>query len=250
QLKKTKEGEDLFKETLTTATPNELPFILDQMQKAFGDKEGVAKLESWKDAWPKTWEFYASLGEWYAKTKTPESLKKSLEMLNKAVADAPSDAARGQLNILLGMTYQDSKDFKKAEEMYLDAIKMLGEKNVPQCLNNLAYLYANDMNNPTEAVKYAKKALALMPENVNVLDTYGWTLIKAGQLDKTAEDALLRAIAGENSPFICRYHLGYLYEKTGRPAEAKTQYKAGLDMVPADDPMRATLQESYDRVNK
>lgn len=249
QMKQAKEADDLFKQALSNDMQVEPAFVLEQMEKAFGPAQCVAKLEAWKDIWPKTLNFYIGFGQICSKLKTPEGQAAAVDVLNQARKMAATEQDKARIDILLGTVYQSMNDLKKAEQMYLDSLKVLGDENAPQSLNNLAYLYANDMNNPAEGIKYAARALKIMPNDIDVLDTYGWAMVKAGQLNQVAEDALSRAVAGDNSPFVCRYHLGYLYEKTNRREEARTQYKAGLDMAPSNDPMRKTIQDSYDRVS-
>ena len=50
-------------------------------------------------------------------------------------------------------------------------------------LNNLAYLLAEDLGQPAEALRYAEQAFQLAREDANVIDTLGWVECLAGQYD-------------------------------------------------------------------
>ena len=97
-------------------------------------------------------------------------------------------------------------------------------------LNNLANVLLR-LKDPA-AVKVAEQALASDPANPTVIDTLGWALFKAGDLDRalqTLRDARLRE---PDNPDI-RYHLAAVLAAGGRATEALAE----LDVqVPAGRP--------------
>jgi putative PEP-CTERM system TPR-repeat lipoprotein len=110
-------------------------------------------------------------------------------------------------------------------------------------LNNAAWLYLE--SDPTHAMALAERAYRLAPENPNVLDTYGWSLVKGGQAGRglvLLQEAVGRAPqAGE-----IRYHLVEGLRQAGRREEARAELERlladGLDF-----PQRAEAQALHER---
>ena len=74
-----------------------------------------------------------------------------------------------------------------------------------------------------------------MPGNANVLDTYGYVLLKNGDAKK-ADEILQRALQQFerdkiNVPFEVYEHIGMTKEKLGQDAEALTAYKRALELT-------------------
>ena len=87
-------------------------------------------------------------------------------------------------------------------------------------LNNLAYLLVEEANRPAEALPYAERARELSGSEPNVLDTLGWVYIRNGR-NEQAEAALKEALALQPKSPAANYHLGVLYQSTGRTATAR-----------------------------
>lgn len=248
-------GEDLFKQALKDAPQEEVAFVLNQAEKAFGLKTGLSKLEGWLSVRPDDWVMLSKLADLYAQTSTADSLSKSILLQTKALNLAKTTEQKGAIESALGVAYHqlyelapaDKQNLDKAEVHYLASLDAI--KDNPGTLNNLAYMYT-EIDKPDKGLVYAEKAVKLMPNSADVLDTYGWTLLKLGKTD-TAEITLVRALQGEKPAPVCRYHLGYLYEKGQNLDKAKTQYQMGLNMFGQDNAQDATyklLQEGLARV--
>lgn len=238
------QAEALFKEVLAKATPEDLDLVLSQVKATYGIEEAIKKLESWdarKDDWMMAlWLGNASLEQGDA------GLAKAEQMLRKAHGLAKSEEDKAQVMVQIGVVHQRSNQMDKAEQVYLDAIKVLGTRHAG-CLNNLAYLYA-ERNMPEKALPHARKA-AELSANPDIQDTYGWTLVKLKEYGQ-AESVLSSAARVADSSGIIHYHLGYLYEMTGRPDKALATYKKAQFMVNDKDPLHKTLQDAVGRVQK
>lgn len=94
-------------------------------------------------------------------------------------------------------------------------------------LNNLAYLLSADPATLDEAVPLAERAHAMAPRSPVVADTLGWVLYLKGDLPRA--ETLLDA-AAKAAPGIAevRYHLGMVYAKQGKAAEARRELEASL----------------------
>ncbi|MBI4582335.1 MAG: tetratricopeptide repeat protein [Planctomycetes bacterium] len=78
------------------------------------------------------------------------------------------------------------KQFDSARKTYEEIISTAPEGIAarPVAMNNLAYLLAEDLNDPASGLRYAEQANRLMPNQTNVMDTLGWSLILNGQYDR------------------------------------------------------------------
>ncbi len=93
--------------------------------------------------------------------------------------------------------------------------------------NNLALLYALKMNDIDIALKMAKRAKELDPNNPSISDTLGWIYYLDAKYDKALpllKDAVQEAVW---NPTI-RYHLGMAYYKKGLQREAITEMQNAL----------------------
>ena len=100
-----------------------------------------------------------------------------------------------------------------------------------QALNNLAYLLGEIGNNTEEALKYAQKAVEMVPDRPAYYDTLGWALYRKG-LYTAAVPYLERAAAGDKSHVVWTYHLAMAYAKSGDLARGRTALQAALKRDP------------------
>lgn len=96
-------------------------------------------------------------------------------LLNKELEKSPKNS---DILLKLGTIYEQLNDYKQAENYYLAVLAQQPENSA--VLNNLAWIYAQQ-NNP-KALELAKKAYDLAPHSASIADTYGYILIKNGQL--------------------------------------------------------------------
>lgn len=87
-------------------------------------------------------------------------------------------------------------------------------------MNNLAYLLADQVGRPAEALEYAERACQTEPRNAAFQDTLGWVYFKNGEYEY-AEAALKRALSIGPDGLAANLHLGLLYAERGREGEAR-----------------------------
>ncbi len=104
--------------------------------------------------------------------------------------------------------------------------------NNPTALNNLAFLLAENLNRPGEALPYAERARQLSPGDPNVLDTLGWIYHLTGN-DTQAESMLLEARRLGPRQMPTRYHLGVIYSESGRRDEARREFETLRELAAA-----------------
>ena len=93
-------------------------------------------------------------------------------------------------------------------------------------LNNLAWLYFEDGD--SRAIDLAQRAYERAPERAEIIDTYGWLLIKNGSVEQgltLLEKAARRA--PENGDI--RYHLAAGLAQAGEKTRARRELTAALD---------------------
>ncbi|MBU0617129.1 MAG: tetratricopeptide repeat protein [Planctomycetes bacterium] len=100
-----------------------------------------------------------------------------------------------------------------------------------RALNNLAYLLADELERPAEALPYARKLHQVAPSgSVNVLDTVGWVYFKNGETEQ-ALPVFLEAARIDPKHVAVRYHLGLVYVDRERRAEAEREFRRVLDLA-------------------
>jgi tetratricopeptide (TPR) repeat protein len=239
------EADKLFTTALKDARGGEVEFVVNQVLKAYGYGKASEKVASWiPTARPDDWQAYCQLG-WLYDGDNNDSL--AAQSFRKAAQVADSPQAKALANRGLARAYHRMEKLAEAEGAYLAVLEAM--PNDAESMNDLAYLYTDQMNQPAKAIPYAQRAAAALPANGSVADTYGWALAKTGDLSQ-AERELDRSIQLGPATAASRYHLGWVYEQTKRLDLAEKQYKQAYEMLQAGtkDPLLGILREALDRV--
>src|SRR5438094_586086 len=99
----------------------------------------------------------------------------ALNQMNAVLAKKPDDLPT---LLVTGMIYSQMKEFNKARDAYEKVIA--ANPTLVLALNNLAYIYAEKLNDLKRASELAQKARSNTPTNPSVLDTLGWITYKQG----------------------------------------------------------------------
>ena len=143
-----------------------------------------------------------------AQKKLPEALK----LLNDA---SEKDKKNLNIHFKLATIYQQQNDTQQAEAHY-DAILTEQTDNV-LALNNLAFLYFQ--KNDPRALELAKRAYEKAPESPAILDTYGYILIKQGQV-KEGLPLIEKAATLAPKQNDIQFHLAEAYVANDNTAKA------------------------------
>jgi tetratricopeptide (TPR) repeat protein len=242
-------ADEAFLTATNGADAGQLSFVVQRMVQAYGPNRTIEKLLGWLGNRPKDPTLHRLLGVLY---NDQQEHSKASEMFLKAVELSADDNSKAAVRRELALSYYQLRKYPQAEEAYLAALKVLGDDVT--VMNNLAYMYANDTDQPDKALPYAEKAATIMPQNADILDTYGWTLARLARHGE-AEKHLLRAIQLSETPTqaaLPRYHLGYVYEQMDRLTEALRQYRQGGEAVSGKtkDPLYKDLSEAIKRAQQ
>ena len=110
----------------------------------------------------------------------------------------------------------------------------------PMIMNDLGYTLLEHNENLEEALNLAQRAVKANPSSAAFRDTLGWAYFKSGKYPE-AERELVLASQGAPSVADVFEHLGDLYEKQGKIAQAISNWRKALSLA-AEGEMRDRLQ--------
>jgi tetratricopeptide (TPR) repeat protein len=140
----------------------------------------------------------------------------ALPLAAEAVAAAKDPSRKAICLASQGIVLYDLGKKEEAAAAYTEALRLREDLTV---LNNLAYVLADDLKRPKEALPYAERAVRYA-RDASILDTMGWCLFLTGK----AQDAigmLGEAINQDPAAVDPRLHLAQVYAKEGRKTEAE-----------------------------
>ena len=160
----------------------------------------------------------------FAQGKVDDAKKKLKSIIS---ADEGNPTAR----LWLGIMEEKLGDRNAAIDLYRKVTQ--ANPNSAEAWNNLAYLLAEFGNKPDEALKYAEKAVELVPEDPAYCDTLGWVLYRKG-VYASAIPYLERASAHQagKDRVIWKYHLAMAYAKAGDVTRGRTTLEGALKLNP------------------
>lgn len=162
---------------------------------------------------------------------------KALASLQEAVARDPSNQTA---QLLIGVIQEKERNFAPARDAYEKVLAQNPRAGV--ALNNLAYLYAEKLNQREKALELAQRARELMPADPHVADTLGWILYRLGQYAR-ALPLLQEAHSKRPDSGEVAYHLGMTNYMMGDEAAARALLKQSLEdkagFSEADDARRS-----------
>lgn len=140
---------------------------------------------------------------------------------------ATDSRAEGGVLIKLGLLYEQKNKNKKAAATYRKFIKHYADNFIGY--NQLAWLYARNGEQLSEALKLAKKADELQPGNASINDTLGWIYFQKNEYMKAKKHLnLANTISKGNNPDIL-FHLASLEYALGKTVSAKELVEKALN---------------------
>lgn len=128
-----------------------------------------------------------------------------------ALMSGKNVALKEQVLIQLGGEFHRLNQSKKSNEAFDKALE-LNEKN-PLTLNNYSYYLAERGEDLGKAEKMSEQAVALKPESISYMDTYGWVMYKQKKY-KEAKKWIGKALegGGRDNPTILENYGDTLYQ--------------------------------------
>lgn len=131
-----------------------------------------------------------------------------------------------------GMMYEREREYQKARAEYQLALESGFES--AQLYNAIAWVDIEFLDvDPAQVEPFAARAYALDPNNPDILDTYGWVLVRAGKVQEGLP-LLIKAKAKNPKIYCIDLHLGAAYLALGRPDEAVPLLRRQIDRTGND----------------
>jgi len=149
-----------------------------------------------------------------------------------------------------GICYERMKDWTKAEADFRKALELSPDQ--PDVLNYLGYSLLEKTTNYTEALQMIAKAAKAVPDSGAIADSLGWAYYRTGDYPK-AEAEMERAINLMPNDPVVNDHLGDVYWMVGRKTEAVFQWRRAQSFKPDPEDaarIRRKLEVGLDAVLK
>ena len=131
-----------------------------------------------------------------------------------------------------GIAEERSGDGKAAESDFRAALEINPDQ--PQVLNFLGYSLVEQGRNLDEALNMIERAVAASPNSGYIVDSLGWVLYRLGRYDEAVEQ-MERAAELVAVDAVVNDHLGDVYWAVGRKREAEFQWRRALSFVDPQD---------------
>ena len=204
---------------------------------ALGDpEEAMRRLGNIVTTNPDDLEALSVLGDLQrAAKKYAEATETYTKALGVSGGESPAD---WRFYYVRGISFERDKQWPKAEADFQKALKLNPDQ--PQVLNYLGYSLVDQGRKLDEALGMIKRAVLMRPDNGAILDSLGWAYYRLGRY----QDALLpmeQASLRMAVDATVTDHLGDVYWAVGRKREAEYQWRRALSYGP-DDKLAARLR--------
>ncbi|MBJ6373050.1 tetratricopeptide repeat protein [Sedimentitalea arenosa] len=140
--------------------------------------------------------------------------------------------ARWFLLYARGISHERLKHWDEAESDFRAALEINPEQ--PQVLNYLGYSLVERREKLDEALDMIERAVAARPDSGYIVDSLGWVLYRLGRYEE-AVGHMETAVELMPVDPVVNDHLGDVYWAVGRYREAEFQWKRALSFIDPDD---------------
>lgn len=127
-----------------------------------------------------------------------------------------------------GIAYSQDGDSVAAEADFRAALAINPDQ--PQVLNYLGYSLVEEQRKLDEALDMIERAVAASPDSGYIVDSLGWVYYRLGRYDE-AVIQMERAVELEAVDPVVNDHLGDVFWAVGRKREAQFQWKRALSFI-------------------
>lgn len=157
----------------------------------------------------------------------------AIKSYDKAIDLAAENApVRWVLYYSRGIAYERSGDEAASEADFRAALALNPDQ--PQVLNYLGYSMVEQQRNLDEALDMIERAVAASPQSGYIVDSLGWVLYRLGRYDEAVEH-MERAVELLAVDPVVNDHLGDVYWAVGREREAEFQWRRALSFIDEED---------------
>ncbi len=196
--------------------------------------EAIAHLSEAIRLNPKQPEPFIVLGLAYLQA---EQFEKSVQTFEEGLKHNPKHA---DLHFNLGTAYDKLNRFDDVVRTMEAALAL--DPHHADAMNYLGYSYADRGIKIEQAVSLTKQAVALKPENGYYVDSLGWAYFKSGLLAEALTE-IKRAVALVGDDPVIYEHLGEIYVKQQKLAEAREAWLHSLELDPSNEKLLQRFRE-------
>lgn len=172
---------------------------------------------------------HASMGD---TLRAAERYPEAIAAYTKALDIYPdSDPIKWLVYYTRGIAYHLSDDWDNAEIDMRASLAL--EPDNPNVLNYLGYSLVERGEHPDEALDMIERAVAAQPQNGAIVDSLGWVLYQRGRYQEAVGHLETAASLLAVDPII-NDHLGDAYWAVGREIEAHFQWNRALSFDPTE----------------
>ena len=169
---------------------------------------------------------HSTLGDTFRAQDEDEA---AIAAYDRALALTPEGDNRAWfLHFSRGISHSRHGDSAAAEADFRAALAI--NPNQPQVLNYLGYSLVEEQRKLDEALDMIERAVAASPESGYIVDSLGWVYYRLGRYDEAVEQ-MERAVELEAVDPVVNDHLGDVYWAVGRAREARFQWKRALSFI-------------------
>jgi tetratricopeptide (TPR) repeat protein len=190
--------------------------------------EAIEELRKLVEREPGNYDAQLSLGN---VLRSHEKWAEAADAYTNAIAALGSSFGKKQWSLLYfrGISYERAGAWEKAEADFRKALEF--EPEQPQVLNYLGYSLIDKGKNLSEALEMVKKAVELRPNDGYIVDSLGWAYYKLGDYEEAVKQ-LERAVELRPEDPVINDHFGDALWRVGRRLEAKFQWQHAKDNKP------------------
>ncbi len=142
-----------------------------------------------------------------------------------------------------GIAYERLKQWDKAEPNFRKALELNPEQ--PQVLNYLGYSLVDMNKNLEEGLDMIRRAVEARPDDGYIVDSLGWAYFRMGKFDEAVTE-LERSVQLRAGDATINDHLGDAYWRVGRKLEAVYQWNRAL-VSEGEDVNREHIKEKIEK---
>lgn len=179
------------------------------------------------------------LAQLYYRSKQNE---KALRIISMMLEKNPKDSSS---LMLAGIIQSEQKNYRGAADYYKKLLAI--NPQYSPALNNLAWLYCDNLGDLDKAYDLAQRARQLLPDDPSTADTLGWVLFKKGQYLSAQKLFQSSANALSDNPEV-QFHVGLAHYMLGDENASRDAFSRALNLG-KQFPERRECQSCMDILN-
>lgn len=231
--------------------PDQAPVVTSQLQVAFPDERALTGaiqiVENEASMGHDQYVNHVMLIRLYRLT---DRLEDALKVITQLISTTTDKSRLTRLYQEQAELHQLNADPQSARLSYESALEYEQHNWMP--FNNLAYILAEDLKLPADALPHAMKAVSLN-ENPASLDTLGWIYAMLKNYPSAIAE-LNRAIRLDPNQALALYHLGEVYRRNGQFEDALSVLESGKliaqETQAKDQKLLAMIEQSIEQVTR